>query len=96
MAAAPPSGLAITSMILGIISIPTACMYGLGLPCAVLAVIFGHMARARARRGEAGGDGMALAGLICGYIMLALMVIGIIFVLIAIVGANATSKSRGW
>lgn len=92
----PSSGLAIASMILGIVAIPTSCMYGIGLPCAILAVIFGHIARGKARRGESGGDGMALAGLICGYIMLALIVIGVIVVVIAIAGASAGSKSRGW
>src|SRR3954451_25253642 len=48
----PPSGLAMASMILGIVAIPTSCMYGIGLPCAILAVIFGHVARGKARRGE--------------------------------------------
>jgi hypothetical protein len=96
IATQPPSGLAITSMILGIVAIPTSCMYGIGLPCAILAVIFGHIARAKARRGESGGDGMALAGLICGYIMLALIVIGVIFIVIMIAAASSGSKSRGW
>jgi uncharacterized membrane protein len=81
--------MAMASMILGILSIPMMCAYLIGTPCALLAVIFGHIARGKARRGEAGGDGMALAGLICGYISLGLMVIGIIFVLVIVVAANS-------
>jgi hypothetical protein len=92
----PPSGLAIASMILGIVAVPTSCMYGIGVPCAILAVIFGHIARGKARRRESGGAGMALAGLICGYIMLAMVVVGIIFLAIAIASAGAGSKGRGW
>jgi prepilin-type processing-associated H-X9-DG protein len=58
------SGLAVTSMILGICSI-AMCMGPLtGLP----AVICGHIARGKIKRGEGGGGGMALCGLITGYI----------------------------
>ena len=34
----------------------------------IAAVITGHMARGRIRRTQQGGDGIALAGLILGYI----------------------------
>lgn len=89
-ASAPPaSGLAIASMILGILSMPMTCVYLIGTPGAILAVIFGHLARGKARRGEAGGEGMALAGLICGYISLALAAAGIAFFVIVMVFAAA-------
>ena len=63
--AAQQSGLAITSLVLGILSL--VCF---GVLAGIPAIICGHMARARARRYPAvyGGAGMALAGLIMGYV----------------------------
>ena len=59
------SGLAVTSLVLGIFSL--LCFLILtGIP----AIICGHVARSRARKSPAqyGGAGMALAGLILGYV----------------------------
>ncbi|MBT8045065.1 MAG: DUF4190 domain-containing protein [Verrucomicrobiae bacterium] len=63
------SGLAITSLICGI-----ASFIILILP-AILAIICGHVSRARIKKsnGALKGKGMALAGLICGYGSLALI-----------------------
>lgn len=64
---AQQNGLAITSFVLGLMSL--LCFGFLaGLP----AIICGHMARGRARRlpGQYGGAGFALAGLIMGYVSL--------------------------
>lgn len=87
--AAPlPNGMAVTSMVLGIVSIPMTCGYGAGLVPAILAVVFGHIARTRIRRGEASGDGMALTGLICGYSALGLVALFVLFIIaIAIIAA---------
>ncbi|MFT5498603.1 MAG: hypothetical protein ACI9TH_004018 [Kiritimatiellia bacterium] len=70
-------GLAIASMTLGILSF---CL--LGPFSAVPAIICGHMARNRAKRSplQYGGSGMALAGLILGYIALAFTVVYIFLV----------------
>ena len=63
----PPksSGLAITSLILGILSL-TCFLFLSGIP----AVICGHLAYSRIKRsgGALTGNGLALAGLITGYI----------------------------
>jgi hypothetical protein len=58
-------GLAITSFVLGLLSL--VC---LGLLAGIPAIICGHVARGRARRapGQCGGAGFALAGLIMGYV----------------------------
>ncbi|NOY75164.1 MAG: DUF4190 domain-containing protein [Kiritimatiellaeota bacterium] len=83
-------GLAITSMILGIFSI-VACLGPLaGIP----AVICGHLARGKARRGEAGGDGMALAGLITGYIGIFLIGITILPAMLLPALSNARESAR--
>jgi hypothetical protein len=62
---AKQQGLAITSFVLGLLSL--VCF---GLFTGIPAVICGHLARARARRlpGQYGGAGFALAGLIMGYV----------------------------
>lgn len=61
------AGTAVTSMVLGILSLLT-CF--LGILFAIPAVICGHVAKGKIKKsqGTLGGDGMALAGLILGYI----------------------------
>ncbi|MDB4554226.1 GYF domain-containing protein [Akkermansiaceae bacterium] len=76
--AAPTSGLAIASMVCGILSIILCYVNAIvGIP----AVICGHMAmkRIKASQGQIAGQGMALAGLICGYIGIVIQVITIVF-----------------
>jgi hypothetical protein len=69
----PPqtSRLAISSLVLGILSLLCCYVFG-GIP----SVICGHMAKSRIRRsgGTLGGDGLATAGLITGYLGIALSV----------------------
>ena len=61
----------------------------------IVAVVTGHMARKEVRRTGEQGDGLALAGLITGYIGLCfgLVVIGIIvfFVVVSFIGITASS-----
>ena len=52
-------------------------------PAGIFAIVFGHKARRRIRETGEDGDGLALAGLILGYISLALFLITIIFLLLA-------------
>ena len=88
MAGGGNNGKAIASMILGIAGIFTC-----GL-ASIVAVILGHVSRGEIKRsgGRQQGSGMALAGLILGYIMLVLLV-GII--VIAIIGAATGTNTRG-
>jgi len=59
----PASGVAIASLVLGIASFFTC-----GLT-AIPAVICGHIGLSKAGRGESGGSGLAIAGLVMGYLM---------------------------
>jgi hypothetical protein len=63
------NGMAIASLVLGIIWI-----YWIG---SLLAIIFGHVALGQIRRSspEQGGRGLAIAGLVLGYLGLALLVL---------------------
>jgi hypothetical protein len=84
-------GLGVASMILGILALPATCFYGTGLVFAILAVIFGHIARTQSQRANGQANGMAVAGLICGYIALAIVVIAIVFMLV-ILGSISTMR----
>jgi len=73
--ATPTSGMAIASLILGILWIG-----GLG---SILAVIFGHIARKEIREGRASaqGGGLALAGIIMGWVGIVALIAYIIFII---------------
>ncbi len=67
------SGLAVASMVLGILWI-----YWIG---SILAIIFGHIAISQAKKDESvRGKGMAIAGLVLGYVGLATLILVIIIV----------------
>jgi len=77
--------LAIVSFITGIASLLLILVPVIGflfIPAAIIAVVFGVIARKKARGNPEvyGGKGFALAGLICGIVSLALLLLGIIFV----------------
>ena len=79
------SNLAITSLVSGILGWTLLPFLG-----AIVAVITGHMARSEIRRsnGALDGDGLAVAGLVMGWISLALVVLGL-FILFAFLGGIA-------
>ncbi|MCD2190701.1 DUF4190 domain-containing protein [Actinomycetospora sp. SF1] len=54
---------------------------------AIGGVICGHIARKQIRERGESGDGLALAGLIIGYIFVAFIVIGVVFIVIGITAA---------
>ncbi|TQS29116.1 DUF4190 domain-containing protein [Microbispora sp. KK1-11] len=63
----PTSGVATASMVLGIIGVLIGwCTFG--LPC-FIAIATGHQALKETKNGQKGGHGMAVAGLILGYLM---------------------------
>jgi hypothetical protein len=69
----PTSGTAVASMVLGIIGVFGGwCMFG--LPC-IIAVILGHVALPATKSGQVGGRGMAVTGLILGYLFVVPMII---------------------
>jgi len=80
----PTNAMAITSMVLGLLGI-----FVLGPLGSIPAIICGHMARRQIQdsKGQQQGDGMALAGLITGYIITALWAAVALLVIIAIMMA---------
>jgi len=70
-AAAPSTnGFAIAALVLGIVWV-----YWIG---SILAVVFGHIALVQTRHSGQGGRGMAIAGLVLGYIGLAVLAVVIL------------------
>jgi len=66
------NALAISSLVCGIIGWIIPILF------ALLAIIFGHVARSQIKRNGQGGAGLALAGLILGYIQFVIMSLGIL------------------
>jgi mannose/fructose/N-acetylgalactosamine-specific phosphotransferase system component IIC len=80
-AAQRTSGYAIASLILGI-----AGFFVFPILPSILAVVFGHKARQEFRRDPAvGGDGLATAGIVLGWVGIALVGIGLLFLLLLLV-----------
>jgi hypothetical protein len=80
------SSLAVVSLVFGILSWCLLPFIG-----AIVAIICGHMARNEIRRAPAGameGDGMAIAGLVLGYVHVALVVLAAIVLGILFLGAG--------
>ena len=88
-------GLAVATLVLGIISIVGCTMYGLpGVLCGTTALILGHYAKRAVREGRSPASAMSLtkAGTICGWIGLslgALYVIGMLAIILFAMGGNA-------
>lgn len=88
--ARPTNALAIVSLVLGILGL--VLFFGVA---SIPAVITGHIARRQIRQRDEDGAGIALAGLILGWIGVALVVLFIGFFVVLIgVGAFATSSGH--
>ena len=74
-------GMSVAALVTGIASIPMLCFCGLGLVGGIVAVVLGIMGRKNVREsnGALTGDGMALAGAICGGVAVLLGVLYMVF-----------------
>ena len=63
----PTNGMAVASLVLGIL-----WLYWIG---SILALVFGYIARQQIRERGEGGDGMAVAGIVLGWIGVAVVVV---------------------
>lgn len=77
----PTDGLALASLICGIAGLVFMGCYGAGFPISLAGVICGHMCRKRLlSEGNTSSAGLALAGIITGYIGLALIVLALLII----------------
>jgi len=83
---APPAvgtnGLAIASLVCSLAG-PFTC----GLTT-IVGVVLGHVSLSQIKRSQQQGRGMAVAGVVIGYVSI---VAGLLFILLAIIGANGSS-----
>jgi hypothetical protein len=85
----PTSGLATASMVLGIIGLLVGwCSFGIP---SIVAVFLGHSALKETKTGVRGGHGMAIAGLILGYIVTVPAAVFTVFLIIGAVGNGVSS-----
>ncbi|MEV8507425.1 DUF4190 domain-containing protein [Actinoplanes sp. NPDC051475] len=91
--ARPTEGMAIASLAISCVSVLGLCAWGVGGLLGILGAIFGHIARRRIRQSGAGGSGMALAGIIIGWIVTALMLAFAVLIVIAIATDDSSSSS---
>jgi hypothetical protein len=87
----PINSLALVSLVAGIAGyvLPHPFIGGL------VAIVTGHMARRQIRQTGESGSGLALAGLILGYVHLALSILLVGFVLLVLLGIGAYVVSQG-
>ncbi|WP_137147418.1 DUF4190 domain-containing protein [Mycolicibacterium sp. CR10] len=71
---APKNGLGVASLVVAIISLFS--VFG-GVVLGVVAVILGYMGRGRAKRGEATNGGIAMAGIVLGFLSIIVSVAAI-------------------
>lgn len=81
------SGIAIASMILGILSIVFSCCYGIGLILAIIGLILGGVALKQQRPGR----GMAIAGVVTSILGL----LPLIFWILLLLGIVASPEFLG-
>jgi hypothetical protein len=83
----PTNGLAIAALVCSLAGLATCISAPVG-------AILGHVARKQIRERGEGGDGLALAGIIVGWILTGLLVLVILFyVVIIIIAINSDSSS---
>jgi hypothetical protein len=71
-------------MVTSLVGAATLFCWGLGGLAGLVGAILGHVARRKIRRSGEAGDGMALAGIIVGWIVFVLGVAGAVLLTLAI------------
>jgi H+/Cl- antiporter ClcA len=85
--------MAVAALVLGILGLVTSFTVVGGIIFGLLGIIFGIIASRRAKRGEAGGRGMAIAGIVTGALGV-LVVIALIAVGASLLNSNAGKTYR--
>lgn len=98
---APPAGdptktpgMAIAALVLGILAIPSAIILIGGL-FGLIAIILGAIAAGKAKRGEVGGRGVAIGGIVTGVVGLIIAIVIFVSVMIPIFQATTECLEQG-
>ncbi len=86
------NGMAIASLVLGIISLLGICAAGFGGLLGIVAIILGVLARRKVKLGQAGQGGLAIGGIVTGAIG---VVLGIVVIVYVVWIANIFSQNAG-
>uniref|UniRef100_UPI0033AF1870 DUF4190 domain-containing protein n=1 Tax=Nonomuraea sp. NPDC003804 TaxID=3154547 RepID=UPI0033AF1870 len=87
---APTSGTAVASLVFGVLGLVGSwCLFGVP---SIIAIILGHVATSKTKRGLRPGHGLAVAGLILGYIV----VVPALIVTLIIIASSDASSLAGW
>ena len=85
------NGVAIASLIVSILGAFSLTCYGLGGVLGLVGAILGHVARRRIRANGTGGAGMALAGIIVGWVCTAIAVVSVAILISVLVASPSTT-----
>jgi Domain of unknown function (DUF4190) len=88
------NGLAIASLVVSIVGAVMLVCYGIGGLISIVGAILGHVARRQIRDRQEGGDGMALAGVIVGWIVTAIAAVVVAVVVVLFVMAMNSLPSE--
>ena len=80
----PTNGMAIASMVVSIVSLVSICLCGFTGLAGIVGAILGHVSRKQIRERHENGAGMALAGVIVGWISFAIVLVGIALIVVLI------------
>lgn len=84
----PRNGFGVAALVLGLLALVLSWTIIGGIVFGILALIFGLLGRARAKRGEATNGGLSIAGVVLGIIGL-LIAIGLVAFLVSILNSPA-------
>ena len=84
----PTDGLAIASLVVSCVAMPAICMDGVPGLLGIVGAILGHVTRRRITRTGARGAGMALAGIIVGWIAAAIAAVMIVVFIVVIANSD--------
>lgn len=91
-ASVPGKGLGVTGMVLGIVALVFFCSWYISVPCAIIGAALSGVSMKKAQ--EAGmKNGLAVAGLVCSVVALAVCVIYLILVAAAVAEVNSFLNS---
>ena len=91
-ASVPGKGLGVTGMVLGIVALVLFCYAYISIPCAIIGAALSGVSMKKAQ--EAGmKNGLAVAGLVCSVVALAICVVYLILAAAAIAEFNAAMDS---
>jgi hypothetical protein len=90
----PTNGLAIASMVVSLVGALALTCYGVGGLISIVGAILGHVARRQIRERGEGGDGMALAGIVVGWIATGLAVVIVVALVAFVIWAANNAPSE--